>query len=518
MPWLGQASIWVRVVFVVACAATAIALVYAEEDLRGYHVWRHFEGQCLAKGEPLDSASMVPLPVPDDQNFALTPIVFTSYGYILTRGGKLIPPTQRETNFAMRMRIPPTADSSSLNDAYGHWMSGTFTKLEAFQNYYRNRAAQTNEYPVPVQRGSPAADVLLALSKYDGVIEELRAANRLPESRFPINYDSESPWDILLPHLAPLKICAQTLQLRSLAELQNGEPQKALEDICLGLQLSDKVRNEPILISHLVRLAMLNLMLQPVWEGLARHQWSDEQLVALEAELDRIDFFPGFRLSMHGELGGQTGEMELIRRHPTKMYDLEGMTDRDGHNTGSDIPGAIVACCIPKGWFYQAEYRCARLVVDYYLLSADSATRTFSPEQVRRGQQALAEDMHSSSLFNWYEKIMLPALNTSTKKFAFGQAAVDLARTAVALERYRLAHGEYPETLEALAPKYLPAPPHDVIGGQPLKYHRGLAGRFVVYSIGWNGTDDDGKVVPNKGAMPPIDLDQGDWVWAYPAE
>src|ERR1019366_3622195 len=111
--------------------------------------------------------------------------------------------------------------------------------------YYRELGARTNVFPIPAQAQSPAADVLLALSKYDGVIEELRAASRLPYSRYPINYERDSPWAIMLP------------------------------DVQLGLQLTDKVHSEPILISHLVRLAMLQLILQPVWEGLAQHRWSD---------------------------------------------------------------------------------------------------------------------------------------------------------------------------------------------------------------------------------------------------
>ena len=117
------------------------------------------------------------------------------------------------------------------------------------------------------------------MSKYDAVIEELRAASRLPHSRYPINYDSESPFMIYLPHLAPLKICAQVLQLRSVAELQAGQAGKALDDVRLALQLADKVRTEPLLISHLVRVAMVQLMLQPVWEGLAQYycpRWASQ--------------------------------------------------------------------------------------------------------------------------------------------------------------------------------------------------------------------------------------------------
>jgi hypothetical protein len=63
----------------------------------------------------------------------------------------------------------------------------------------------------------------------------------------------------------------------------------------------EALRTEPILISHLVRIAVVNITLQPVWEGLADHRWSDEQLRALDQELSKLDFLLDYRLSMRGE-------------------------------------------------------------------------------------------------------------------------------------------------------------------------------------------------------------------------
>ena len=91
-----------------------------------------------------------------------------------------------------------------------------------------------------------------------------------------------------------------------------------------------------------------------------------------------------------------------------------------------------------------------------------------------------------------------------------------MARVACALERYRLAHGEYPETLDALAPQFIEKLPHDIINGQPLHYRRTDDGQFVLYSVGWNETDDGGKVVLTKGGS--VDREKGDWVWQYPAK
>ena len=76
---------------------------------------------------------IVPPPVPDEQNFAMTPIVFTSYGNILTRDGKVIPSDKRDQNFEVRMRIyishdntipknsePATGSKGSLHLARSH--------------------------------------------------------------------------------------------------------------------------------------------------------------------------------------------------------------------------------------------------------------------------------------------------------------------------------------------------------------------------------------------------------------
>ncbi len=79
------------------------------------------------------------------------------------------------------------------------------------------------------------------------------------------------------------------------------------------------------------------------------------------------------------------------------------------------------------------------------------------------------------------------------------------AYVACGLERYRLAEGRYPESLEGLRPRFCDELPHDVIGGQPLKYRRTAETQFVLYSIGWNEKDDGG--VAGKTAA------EGDCVW-----
>jgi hypothetical protein len=99
---------------------------------------------------------------------------------------------------------------------------------------------------------------------------------------------------------------------------------------------------------------------------------------------------------------------------------------------------------------------------------------------------------------------------------AYGQASVDLARTAMTLERCRLARGAYPESLDALAPQFIAKVPHDVIGGQPLNYRREADGQFVLYSVGWNEKDDGGVAGIDKDGA--ADTPSGDWIWRCAAK
>jgi hypothetical protein len=68
---------------------------------------------------------------------------------------------------------------------------------------------------------------------------------------------------------------------------------------------------------------------------------------------------------------------------------------------------------------------------------------------------------------------------------------------AFALVAYQRDHGAYPRRLEKLAPKYLGRIPDDLFSGKPLIYR--LEGKgFLLYSVGPNGADDEGRGVEDE--------------------
>ena len=517
-----------RFLFGLACFATFVALFYAEENWRGKRAWDHFKQDWEAKGEKLDFNEYVPPPVPDDQNFAMAP-VFETTDKLASRKWRNEHRNRHpdrngsgwDTNLVDPLDISVGPDPWPTN-GIGDWRRAQAGNLQSWQNYYRDLAARTNTYPVPSQPQSAARDVLLALSRFDPVLQDLRQAALLPNSRFPLDYDDEDPAEILLPHLAALKRCSLILQLRAIAELQNDQSDKALGDVVLSLKLTDTIRTEPFIITHLVRIAMLQITLQPVWEGLADHKWSDAQLVELDSALASFNFPADYKLSVGGERAMHIKVLDWLEQKRSRYWDLFNLMESNSQNTMNNFYSAAEIYLMPRGWYYQCALVIAQMDQQWILSAADVASQTMSPQMIVQAQNTIDASSHPG-VYNVFARLLVPSLGNYAKKVAYGQNAVNLARAAIALERHRLAHGEFPELLDTLAPQFIAKLPHDIIGGGPLKYRRDANGSFVLYSIGWNEADDGGQVVFKNASNSPaydeskttVDLDKGDWIWKY---
>jgi hypothetical protein len=84
-------------------------------------------------------------------------------------------------------------------------------------------------------------------------------------------------------------------------------------------------------------------------------------------------------------------------------------------------------------------------------------------------------------------------------------AWIELAAAALAVERYRLARGSLPESLDQLVPDGFGVVPQDPFDGASLRYKR-LDRGFVVYSVGEDCKDDGGKEEPHKKQGETYDL------------
>lgn len=507
-----------------------VALFYAEEDWRGARAWKKCQQELAARGEPVSPSQLVPAPVPDAENFAMTPFLAPLFQFE--------PGTQkwRDTNAVAEIQAFPR----EFNTAAGKVKHDQIT----VSNSWVYRAIDLKAWAVALKEGTNAGnrevaqpvanslsasqatnDVLASLAEYDPVIEELRAASGRPYSRFNLKYDFPNPAAVLLPHLAVIKRISQLLQLRACAELTAGKTDAALVDVNLMFYLTDSIRDEPILISHLVRIAESQILLPPLAQGIAEHRWSDAQLAGFEERLAKFDFLADGRRALEGErvvFGGAIIDYFRTSPHQLRIMDSVGLSPGDQPGGGFDAISAIYLLA-PGGWLNFEKVNYHRAFEDYLLPVFDPSSRKVSPEAVRSANARLDQLLkhRGPSMFlrhQFFIAFLLPAVSKSIQRSVYAQTALDEAAVACALERYRLARGAYPGSLDALAPQYIAKVPRDIITGEPLKYRRTDDGQYVLYSVGWNEKDDGGSISINKTGHA-VNFEEGDWVWRpRPAE
>jgi hypothetical protein len=312
--------------------------------------------------------------------------------------------------------------------------------------------------------------------------------------------------------------------LRASAKLALNQTNQAFTDIMTVFRVANALSDEPTLNGRVCRRRTIQAGLQPVWEGLGQRKWSDAQLAELEEWLQKVDALAYYRAAMREERASEITEISGWRLHR-----FAGQSFFPPPSPG--LRGFILDY-MPDGWYYQNQLFLSRLYDDYAISLVDPETHRVFPDRLpdtsrldqligplAPGQPGeLVHDFSKDAFrpFRFFSQFNFPGNSSFSIGFSFFQTRVDQFRIACALERFRLSHGEYPQTLEALVPGLIKILPDDVTTGGRLKYHRNENGTFSLYSVGWNMKDDLGKIASGDDMA---FLTQGDWVWpAYPAK
>ncbi|MCX6911178.1 MAG: hypothetical protein NTY01_24490 [Verrucomicrobia bacterium] len=510
--WIG------RLLFVLACLVTLFVLFHVEENWRGESGWVAYKQQMETKGEKFDLAAFVPPRVPDEQNFAMTPFFAPLFDFE--------PGTQKQRDTNAVKRIQDFASSLPSGQGRGEWAISKRADLAQWLAASQ-KPANASTKPAAEQAGGEAdsakvaAAVLEKLGKYNPILDELRAASRRPYCRFNLSYDVENPVTMMLPHLQVVIPACRVLQLRALAKLASGQTDAAFDDVNFMFYLSDSTKNEPTLVSHLVRITNLNMSMQVIWEGLVDRRWSEAQLQALQTRLQSFDFLADYKRTLQAERAGiGNGTIEFLIKSPNKGT-LFDMTD-GGPSLARKSARFVTLDLLPRGWWRMEQLNYNRVFDDMFFPTFDVVAKRVYPKIMVRNTEAFNDSMKSPFQVVFQHRVLVrllcPALDACLLRLSNAQTMVDEAMIACALERHHLASGQFPETLNALTPRFIAAVPHDIISGEPLKYRRTDDGQFVLYSVGWNEKDDGGVPGMTKDKSPRADQKTGDWVWRYPAK
>jgi hypothetical protein len=369
-------------------------------------------------------------------------------------------------------------------------------------------------------RITAAADYMNWSDQYVPAFDEVRTALKRPCAIIPGDYST--PWLIPIPNFVTMRGAAQTLAQRAQCDFLLNRPEDALHEVTLMHDMCRILEKPPTgqpmtLVEAMIHVAISGLYAATVADGFRLNAWHEPQIAGLQAQFKETKLLPSVSAAFEANQASSTHTLEMTPA--SKIAELFKMVDVV---SGKNKPGSWMAIwkkysdpmylffrLSPRGWIYQNMITAATDI--QFREGVNLEQETMSPAVYNKSVHDLDKSLQHLSPYNVWARIGIPNYLKAWQTTAYNQTLVNEGQIVCALERFRLAQGNYPETLEALSPQFIEKLPHDIIGGQPMRYRRVDDGAFLLYSVGWNETDDGGIMAKDKSGNE--DRTRGDWVW-----
>lgn len=300
--------------------------------------------------------------------------------------------------------------------------------------------------------------------------------------------------DILLPELGDCRRAARFSRARAVLAAEAGDWDQFVEAIADTRGLSRACNRDPVLISHLVSVAIDSMAADVMREMIIAHDIPEptlEKLAAVFADdpsrrplADTFEAERLFFLDMSQRTHDKSG-----RFIPSSAAGLSS----GGIGGGTASPPAItnvLSIAMPSK--EQTESLAERVYARMKELAA-------MPRSQRRGD---ADSYLGIEIPQRYILISLMAPAIGKAISATDQCVQQLRATQImiALERYRSAKGAYPERTAELVPTFLPAIPEEPYSSKGFIYKRGAAARagYTLYSVGDDDEDNNAARAPSE--------------------
>jgi len=369
----------------------------------------------------------------------------------------------------MWYKIPPNVENAAYTIEKALSLFKTWDKEKSKSLPLIGRAE------LPPRTEPLAADMKALIAEYVADNNEAlglfhRAAG-IEYCRYPINLSAGLA--TLLPNLSEMRDAVKLLGLEAVLYADDGNGQEAVLSAISGFGIARSFVREPITISQLVRCACQNAAISTVEQVLNRVELTDEQLSELAECVRQSESISDMSIAFIGERcvgidffnnpgtmnpsGGRIGPL-------FSLYKAVGMAEAE----------AVMYLDLMDGYM-----KCFRLPLHERRKSADAVGTKFQ----------------SISKVHVLLHVIMPSLSGVITQDLRTIAHLRTADAALAVQRYRLKVGKFPDKLADLVPAYLKSVPKDPFDGNELRYKKLEAG-FVVYSIGEDMSDDGGKERP----------------------
>ena len=256
-------------------------------------------------------------------------------------------------------------------------------------------------------------------------------------------------------------------------------------------------------MDHLVRSSLVIPAYGLTWQAMQAPGWSEEQLSLLQREWERPDFFSALPESVAFSLALAAAALQSARTNPPVVAAPPSTPWEDPRVAFDSWMARLRQSRYRRTGTYEDE----KAVLLYYrerevhirnaigahtwleMRSFPGVTNelSFRSTQPPRVRGMVGGPMGPGMGFLGQRQGLL-------SRTADAEARRRVVVAALALERFRLRHGSYPQALLSLVPELVKTTPIDFMDGQPLRYRVTNDGHFILYSVGLDCIDNGGDM------------------------
>lgn len=345
--------------------------------------------------------------------------------------------------------------------------------------------------PDNVQREREAIDGL----REAGVFEQLAAfARRAPA--FDTRRVNGPLFGKIMPELAQARALVTAREASMRIALLDGDFEGVARGFDEMMAVGQTLAYQPALISYLVGIAIQWGVLGEMRAELLEAEFPPDTCRAILQTLDNRPFPPA-SLGLEGE--------RALFRDTIQWYFSD-----DGTGNGYLLPG-YSRMTASYGDRLTPPGRLAEAFVGRFLLADRQETlrkyddlldRVIAESEERLSDRSQTEadlvgELEALPYRHLMVKMLLPGLVRSSSASETFRIQYEGTRIVAGLELHRALHGQYPASLDQLVPEVFAKVPTDPLHGKPFGYRlveddpHGRA--YLLYSIGFDETDDDGR-------------------------
>lgn len=333
------------------------------------------------------------------------------------------------------------------------------------------------------------------------------------------------------PHLSCAKSAALWLQAKVMLALHQNRLTEAAHDLEALVNIPRLFAEDRLLISELVRIAVLAVARAVTWEALQADGWTDVELVQLQRAWEKAEFVGAMTRVLEGERAFGIASLDELRRSYKATLDLLSWQDLTPFFSGTDtVPrrrwwrGKLlrpVYCWVWRfAWLDQNELRYLQQMQQ--LLEATRTAQVEKTPTAIRTAVAQAQDQLRKKSFmdqvRYADPEPVATITIALERVLQAETERSLVLCAIALKRYAVRYGHLPETLDALVPEFLTAIPTDYMNNTKIKYRLNPDGSYTLYSVGVDGVDNGGDTTRTPGVKAGGTIwARRDCVWPAPA-